>query len=79
MIVCSKRCKFWPNRRFFMLFHEMSDFLQLFSEKLIKTSKRDRFLEKLSVLAKLRIFHAFSRNERLFATFFRKGHQNVDT
>ena len=40
----------------------MSHFLQLFSEKLIKTSIRDSLLEKLEVLAKSMIFHAFSRN-----------------
>ena len=62
-----------------MLFHEMSNFLQLFLEKLVKTSKRDSLLEKLSVLAKSTIFQAFSRNEPLFATFFQKVDQNVET
>ena len=58
-----------------MLFHEMSHFLQLFSEKLIKTSKRDSFLEKLSVLAKSMIFHEMSS---FFATFFGKVDQNLE-
>ena len=50
----------------------MSHFLEISSEKLIKTSKRDSLLQKLQVLAKSTIFHAFSRNEPLFATFFQK-------
>ena len=62
-----------------MLFHEMSNFLQLFYEKFVKTSKRDNFLEKLSVLVKSTIFHAFSRNEPLFVTFFRKVDKNLET
>ena len=62
-----------------MLFHEMSHFLQVFSEKLIKASKRDSFLEKLQVLAKSTIFHDFSRNEPLFASFFPKVRQNLET
>ena len=88
-----------------MLFHEMSHFLQISSEKLIETSKRDSLLEKLQVLAKSTIFHAFftktserdslleklsvlakstifqafSRNEPLFANFFRKVDQNFET
>ena len=36
MVVSSKSCKFWPNRWFFVLFREMSHFLQLFAEKLTK-------------------------------------------
>ena len=62
-----------------MLFHEMSLFLQLFSKKLLKTSKRDSVLEKLSNFAKLTIFQLFSRNEPLFATFLRKVDQNLET
>ena len=58
-----------------MLFHKMSNFLHLFSENLVNTSKRDSLLEKLSVLAKSTIFQAFSRNQPLFATFFRKNRQ----
>ena len=45
----------------------------------MKTLERDSLLEKLSVLAKSTIFHAFSRNEPLFATFFRKVDQNLET
>ena len=78
LIVCSKTCKFWPNRRFFMVFHEMSLFSTLCSEKFVKTSKRDSLLEKLQVLAKSTIFHAFLQNEQLFATFFGKVGQNLE-
>ena len=62
-----------------MLSHEMRHFLELFSEKLIKTSKRDSLLEKLRVFAKSIIFHAFSRNEPLFATFLGKVDENLGT
>ena len=62
-----------------MLFHEVSNFSQLFSEKLVKTSEPDSFLEKLSVLAKSTIFHGFSRNEPLFATFLQKVDPNLET
>ena len=62
-----------------MLFHEMSHFLQPFPEKFVETSKRDSLLEKLQVLAKSMIFHAFSRNEPLFATFFQKDDQKLET
>ena len=79
MIVCSKSWKFWPNRRFFVLFDEMSHFLQLFSKKLTKTPNHDSLLEKLQVLAKSTIPRAFSRNEALFGTLCRKVHQNLRT
>ena len=62
-----------------MLFHEMIHVLELFSENFMKTSKPDSFLEKLQLLAKSMIFHAFSRNEPLFPTFFRKVDQNLET
>ena len=79
MPVCSKSCKFWPNRRFFMVFHEMRPFLNLFAEKLIKTLKHASLFEKCQVLAKSMIFHGFSRNQALFATFSWKVHQNAKT
>ena len=69
MPVCSKTWKFWPNRGFFMVFHEMKHFLQLFAKKLIKTQKHATLFEKYQVLAKSMIFHGFSRNEALFASF----------
>ena len=52
-----------------MLFQEMRHFLELYAEKFIKTEKRARLFGKLGVLAKWMIFHGFSRNEALFATF----------
>ena len=69
MPVCSKSVKFCQNPLFFMVFHEMRHFLRLFSEKFIKTEKHASLFEKLSVLAKSMIFHAFSGNEALFASF----------
>ena len=57
----------------------MSNFLQLFLEKLVKTLKGDSLLEKLSVLAKSTIFHAFTPNEPLFAPFLQKVDENVET
>ena len=67
MVVSSKSCKFLPNGWFFVLFREISHFLQLFAEKLTKTPKHGSLLEKLLVLAKSMIFRAFSRNGSLFA------------
>ena len=69
MPVYSKNVKFCPNRRFLMVFHEMRHFLHFFAEKFMKTEKHASLFEKLSVLAKSMIFHAFSRNQALFATF----------
>ena len=62
-----------------MLSHEMSHFFANFSEKFIKTSKHVGFLEKSEGLAKSMIFHVFSRNQRPFATFLRKVHENLET
>ena len=59
-------------------FLEMSHFLQLFSEKFIQISKGDSLLKKLPVLVKFVIFDGFTRNEPLFATFFRKVHRNLE-
>ena len=66
MVVSSKSCKFWPNRWFFVLFHEMSPFLQLFPEKMTKTPKHGSFVEELQLLGKSMIFRASGRNEPLF-------------
>ena len=40
---------------------------------------RGSLLEKLQLLSESMISHAFSRDEPLFATFFRKVDQNLDT
>ena len=50
----------------------MSHFLQLLVEKLPKTQDHDSLCQTLLVVAKSMIFHAFSRNEPLFATFCRR-------
>ena len=55
---------------FFMLPHEINHYLQLFSEKFIKTSKYDGLLEKWHIFAKPMIFHGFSRNHPLFTEEF---------
>ena len=57
----------------------MTDFLQLLAEKMMKTPKHASLLEKFLVLAKSMIFHAFSRNERLFLTFGLKVDENGET
>ena len=45
----------------------------------MKTAKHASLLEKMIVLVKSIIFHAFSRNERLFATFGGKVDENAET
>ena len=52
-----------------MVFNEMRHGLQVFAENLMKTQKQATFFEKSQVLAKSMLFHGFSRNEALFATF----------
>ena len=39
MVVCSKSCKFWPNRRFLILFREIRHVLQLFAKKFTQTRR----------------------------------------
>ena len=60
-----------------MLFHEMSNFFKLLAEKFMKTGKDASLPEKLLVLGKSMIFHASSRNGRLFAFFGREVDENV--
>ena len=79
MPVCSKNVKVCPNWWFFMVFHEMRNFLRLFSEKFIKREKHASSVKKLTVLVKSMIFHAFLGNEALFATFSWKLDQNAKT
>ena len=57
----------------------MRQFMELFAEKLIETSKHDSFFEKLQVFRKSMSFRAFSRNEPLFPTFSLKVHRNAKT
>ena len=79
MVVSSKSWKFRSSRWFFVIFHEMSHFLQLFAEKLTKMPKHGSFIEELQVLAKSMIFRAFSRNDPFSATFSWKNDQNAET
>ena len=49
----SKSFKFWPNRRFFVLFDEIRHLLQLFAEKLSKTPKGDSLHRKVETFGKI--------------------------
>ena len=62
-----------------MLFHQMSNFLQVLAEKFTKTPKQASLLEKLLVCAKLMIFQGFSRHEKLSSTFGRKHEEDAET
>ena len=62
MVVCSKRCKFWPNRWFFVLFHEMTHFLQLFPEKFIEMQRHGSLFEKLQSFDQIDDFSCFFTN-----------------
>ena len=59
MVVCSKSCKFWPNRWFFVLFHEMRHFLQLFPEKFIEMQRHGSLFEKLQRFGQMDDFSCF--------------------
>ena len=52
-----------------MVLYEMRNILQLLGKNLIKTQKHASLFEQLQVSAKSIIFHGFSRNEALFASF----------
>ena len=64
MVVCSKSCKFSPIRWFFVLFHEMRHFLQLFPEKFIEIKRHGSLLEKLQCFGEIDdffvLFHELS-------------------
>ena len=45
----------------------------------MKTPTAASLLQKLIVFAKWIIFHAFSRNEQVFASFGRKNDKNAET
>ena len=78
-VACTKSCNFWPNRWFFVVFHEIMHLLQPFAQTLTKTPKRGSLHEKLQVLAKSTIFHVFSRNQAPLATFGWKVRRNAET
>ena len=72
-----KSCKFWPNRRFFMLFREMKHFLKLLLKSWPKRPHMVVCSKKLHILAKSTIFHAFSGTEAFSATFCWKVEPNA--
>ena len=43
-----KLAQFWPNRWFFVLFHELSNFLQTFLQQFIETPKHGSLFEKVA-------------------------------
>ena len=70
---------FLPNRWFFVLFHEMRQFSQLFAEKFMETSRHGSFFEKCQVFRKCMSFRAFSRDDPLFPIFSLKVQRNAKT
>ena len=74
MVVCSKGCKFWPNRWFFVLFQEIRNFF-------LKSSSKCKDMAACSkscqALTKSMIFRALSRNEAFFVTFSWKVRRNA--
>ena len=69
----------WPNRRVFMLSCEMGLFLHFFAEKCTQTPKHGGLLKKIASFGQIDNFHAFPRNEALFASFCLKVHPNAET
>ena len=74
MVLCSKSCKFWPNPWFFVLFHELSRFLQPFAERFIETPKHGSLLQKVARFWPNRwvvvLFHEMRQFLELFAEKF---------
>ena len=61
-----RRYSFWPNRRFFMVFHEMRHLMQALAEKLQKTPKHDSlwvFIAKIVFVSELHTSYEFSVKE----------------
>ena len=80
MVVCSKSCKFSPNRWFFVLFDEMRHFLQLFPEKFIEMQRHGSLLEKLQSFGEIDEFLFFFTNWAIFCNLLLKSsskHQNM--
>ena len=80
MVVCSKSCKFWPNRWFFVFFHEMKHFLQLFPKNLIKMQRHGSLLKKLQSFGQIDDFSCFFTNWATFCNLLLKAsskHQNI--
>ena len=79
MVVCSKSCKFLPNRWFFVAFCEMRHLLQFFLKSWSKCKDMVVCSKSCKVLAKSTIFCAFSRIEALSATFCWKVNRKTKT
>ena len=80
MVVCSKSCKFWPNRWFFVLFHEMRHFLQVFPEKFIEMQRHGSLFKKLQSFGQIDDFSSFLTNWATFCNLWLKSsskHQNM--
>ena len=73
IVLCSKCCKFWPNRWFFVLFHEMRHFLQLFPKKLIKMQRHSSLFEKLQSFGQIDDVSCFLTNWATFCNLLLKG------
>ena len=73
MVVCSNSCKFSPNRWFFVLFHEIRNFLQLFPEKLIEMQRHGSLLEKLESFSQIDDFLCFFTNWATFCNLLLKS------
>ena len=73
MVVCSKSWKFWPNRWFFVLFHEMRHFLQLFPEKYIEMQRHGSLFEKLQSFGQIDDFSCSFTKWGTFCNFFLKS------
>ena len=54
-----KDSKFWPNRWFLVLFHEIRQFLQLFPEKFIEMQRHGSLFEKLQSFDQIDDFSRF--------------------
>ena len=79
IVVCSKNCKFWPNRWYFVFFHQMRHLLQLFSEKFIEMQRHGSLFKKLQSFGQIDNFSLFFTRWGTFYNFFLKGHQNAKT
>ena len=73
IVVCTKSWQFWPNRWFLLFLHEMKDFLQLFSEKLIEMQRDGSLLEKLQSFGQIDDFSRFFTKWGTFCNFFLKS------
>ena len=73
MVVCSKSWKFWPNRWFFVFFHEMRHFLQLFPEKFIEMQRHGGLFEKLQCFGQIDGLSCSFTKWGTFCNFFLKS------